>query len=129
MKKIKLALYVITVLIFSTYSKLMAQKKYYNKSQYARDTCEVKYNKNSNALVLYSRNDIDTLYLEKNETVKIKQLHLSDDNMLDVSVFQLLINGKLIYLKNGLRGFEGNKEKCDIKFSHGSHLSHYSQVR
>ena len=136
MRILKKVLFVFIVFVIAFHSKLKAQKQYFmlysNKpiNHEHKDTCVAKLSKENNALILYSGKDIDTLYFQQKDKVKLFKYNIGK---LLTTGYYFVINDKSIFLKNGIAGIKEYEDKYEIQHyshaSHMSHASHYSQVK
>ena len=124
MRLIKRLVIVVLFIIVALHSKIKAQKQYYSKAIYHHKSCKAKYDSKNNVLILYSGKNIDTILLQKNDKAQV--IYWENDKW-NYNWYDLIINGKSILLKNGLKGFKNHKDKYNLKIQHASHYSgHYS---
>ena len=97
------------------------------------DTCTAKFNNENSTLILYSGKHIDTLNVEPKEKARLFKYYIG---LLFKTGYYIVVNGKSIYLKNGLTGLKELNDKYDIQHyshnshaSHASHASHYSNLK
>lgn len=132
MRTFKKVLFVFVVFAFAFHTKLKAQKQYFklysNKriNHELKDNCTAKFREEDNALILYSGKDIDTLYFQQKGKAKLFKYNIG--KLLNTG-YCLIINGKSIFLKDGIAGLKEYENKYEIQhYSHASHASHYSQM-
>jgi hypothetical protein len=138
MKLLKKLLFALAVLSVAFQTKLKAQDYYllYSKTKLKHnldDTCKAVINKKSNTLILYSRNHINTLQFKQKDKALLYKFNIGK---LLTNGYYLIVNGKSIFLKNGILGIKEYEDKYEIQHyshashhSHASHMSHYSQIR
>jgi hypothetical protein len=138
MKILKKTFFAFAVLTVGLVTKLKAQDYYllYSNAKLKHtldDTCKAVINKKNNTLILYSRNHIDTLHFKQKDKALLYRYNIGK---LLTNGYYLIVNGKSIFLKNGILGIKEYVDKYEIQHyshashsSHASHMSHYSQMK